>query len=92
METLVVGDIQGLEKSHSTLSLFTTKTGGILDDTVIHRHEDGESLYVVSNAGTSEKVLPHLMDHLKQFQNKGGDVQINVLKESSLVALQGFLN
>jgi hypothetical protein len=32
------------------------------------------------------------MSQLKIFQNKGGDVQVNVLKDDSLVALQGWVN
>ncbi len=89
---MTVGDIHGLEPSHSTLSLFTNPKGGILDDTVIHRHQNGESLYVVSNAGTAEKMLPYIMGQLLIFQSKGGDVQVNVLKKESLVALQGWID
>jgi aminomethyltransferase len=87
-EKLVVGDIAGLKLGHSTLSLFTTETGGILDDTVINR-KDASSLYVVSNAGCAEKDLKHIFKHLKAFQNEGGDVDVEVLDDMSLVALQG---
>lgn len=92
IEMLTVGDIKGLAKSHSTLSLFTTEKGGILDDTVIHRLPDGKSLYVVTNAGTTEKVLPHIMGQLVKFRNSGKDVDVTILKSHSLVALQGLSN
>ena len=35
LETLVVGDIQGLSPGTGTLSVFTNDKGGIIDDTVI---------------------------------------------------------
>ncbi|KAJ3293029.1 hypothetical protein HK104_004817 [Borealophlyctis nickersoniae] len=88
IESLVVGDIQGLPTGSSTLSLFTNENGGIIDDTVINR-QDAEGLYVVSNAGCADKDLAHIRAQLKKFQDKGGDVDVKVLDDVSLVALQG---
>jgi aminomethyltransferase len=90
MERLVVGDISGLKLGSSTLSLFTTEQGGILDDTVINRKSDTD-LYVVSNAGCAEKDWKHILKHLKEFQNKGGDVDVSIMDHVSLVALQGLI-
>ncbi|KAI9208694.1 uncharacterized protein BJ171DRAFT_595803 [Polychytrium aggregatum] len=88
IESLVVADVQGLPVSASTLSLFTNEKGGIIDDTVINRHGES-SLYVVSNAGCADKDLAHIHAQLAKFQNQGGDVDVKVLDDVSLVALQG---
>ncbi|TPX62565.1 aminomethyltransferase [Powellomyces hirtus] len=88
IESLVVADVQALPVGSSTLSLFTNENGGIIDDTVINKQDD-KGLYVVSNAGCAEKDLAHIRSHLQTFQNKGGDVDVQILDDVSLVALQG---
>ncbi|KAI8822449.1 uncharacterized protein EV422DRAFT_398827 [Fimicolochytrium jonesii] len=88
IESLIVGDIASLPIGSSTLSLFTNTQGGIIDDTVVNKQDD-TGLYVVSNAGCADKDLAHIRAHLKDFQNKGGDVDVKVLEDASLVALQG---
>ncbi|KAH9246863.1 glycine cleavage system T protein [Batrachochytrium salamandrivorans] len=88
IESLVVADVAGLPLGSSTLSVFTNEKGGIIDDTVINRQDD-KGLYVVSNAGCTEKDLAHIYKHLADFQNKGGDVDVKVLDHVSLIAFQG---
>ncbi|KAJ3332939.1 hypothetical protein HDU76_012508 [Blyttiomyces sp. JEL0837] len=88
LESLVVADLEGLPLGHSTLSVFTNEAGGIIDDTVINKQSD-KAFYVVSNAGCAEKDLKHIRAHLSAFQNKGGDVDVKILEDVSLVALQG---
>ncbi|KAJ3050701.1 hypothetical protein HK097_008307 [Rhizophlyctis rosea] len=88
IESLTVADIQSLPLGQSTLSVFTNTSGGIIDDTVINKQSDS-NLYVVSNAGCAEKDLKHIREQLKGFQDKGGDVDVQVLEAFSLVALQG---
>ena len=59
MESLIVGDVQGLADDQGTLSLLTTEQGGIIDDLIVTKtHLD--YLYVVSNAGCEYKDLPHM--------------------------------
>ncbi|KAG0271662.1 hypothetical protein BGZ95_000493 [Linnemannia exigua] len=70
-ESITVADIENLPVGSSTLSVFTNENGGIIDDTIICKHQD--SLYVVSNAGCADKDLAHIGAQLKAFQNKGGD-------------------
>ncbi|KAJ7353727.1 hypothetical protein OS493_032597 [Desmophyllum pertusum] len=53
LESLVVADIEGLSDNTGTLSLFTTESGGIIDDLIINKTP--EHLYVVSNAGCARK-------------------------------------
>ncbi|KAG0032955.1 hypothetical protein BGZ81_009732 [Podila clonocystis] len=86
-ESITVADIENLPVGSSTLSVFTNENGGIIDDTIICKHQD--SLYVVSNAGCADKDLAHIRDHLKDFQNKGGDVDLKIIDDHQLIALQG---
>lgn len=70
-----------------TLSVFTNEQGGIIDDTIIMQQED--NLYVVSNAACADKDIAHIRKHLTEFQNKGGDVDFNIITDHSLIAIQG---
>lgn len=88
LESLVVADTEALAVGQSTLSVFTNDKGGIIDDTVINKQDDS-CFYVVSNAGCADKDLAHIRHHLAKFQNQGGDVDVNVLDDVSLVAVQG---
>jgi len=58
LESLVVADVKGLPERSGTLSLFTNENGGILDDLIINKTDEGY-LYVVSNAGCSDKIKAH---------------------------------
>ncbi|KAF9933342.1 hypothetical protein FBU30_005746 [Linnemannia zychae] len=86
-ESITVADIENLPVGSSTLSVFTNENGGIIDDTIICKHQD--SLYVVSNAGCADKDLAHIRSHLKAFQNKGGDVDLQIIDDHQLIAIQG---
>jgi aminomethyltransferase len=75
-----------MKPGNASLSVFTNEKGGIIDDTVMTKQDKG--LYVVSNAGCADKDLAHIRKHLKQWQDKGADVDVQVY-DTSLVALQG---
>ncbi|XP_032175577.1 aminomethyltransferase, mitochondrial isoform X2 [Mustela lutreola] len=87
MESLVVGDIAELRPNQGTLSLFTNEAGGILDDLIVTSTSEGY-LYVVSNAGCWDKDLALMQDKVREFQNTGRDVSLEVV-ENALLALQG---
>ncbi|KXN67891.1 hypothetical protein CONCODRAFT_9956 [Conidiobolus coronatus NRRL 28638] len=87
IERLVVGDIEGLKSGEATLSLFTNENGGIIDDTIVTKHDN--HVYIVSNAGCADKDLAHIRAQLAKFQNEGGDVDFQVVEDHSLLALQG---
>uniref|UniRef100_A0A2K5NDF3 Aminomethyltransferase n=5 Tax=Cercopithecinae TaxID=9528 RepID=A0A2K5NDF3_CERAT len=87
MESLVVGDIAELRPNQGTLSLFTNEAGGILDDLIVTNTSEGH-LYVVSNAGCWEKDLALMQDKVRELQNQGRDVGLEVL-DNALLALQG---
>ncbi|CAG8499811.1 19735_t:CDS:2, partial [Racocetra persica] len=63
--------------------------GGIIDDTVICKHAD--HLYIVSNAACADKDLNHIRTKMGEFQKKGGLVDLKVIDDRALLALQGPL-
>uniref|UniRef100_A0A5F5Q2E8 Aminomethyltransferase, mitochondrial n=2 Tax=Equus TaxID=9789 RepID=A0A5F5Q2E8_HORSE len=87
MESLVVGDIAELRPNQGTLSLFTNEAGGILDDLIVTNTSEGH-LYVVSNAGCWDKDLALMQDKVRELQNIGSDVGLEVV-DNALLALQG---
>uniref|UniRef100_A0A5F5PNY2 Aminomethyltransferase n=2 Tax=Equus TaxID=9789 RepID=A0A5F5PNY2_HORSE len=70
-----------------TLSLFTNEAGGILDDLIVTNTSEGH-LYVVSNAGCWDKDLALMQDKVRELQNIGSDVGLEVV-DNALLALQG---
>ncbi|KAM6170350.1 aminomethyltransferase, mitochondrial [Rhynchocyon petersi] len=87
MENLVVGDIAELKPNQGTLSLFTNEAGGILDDLIVTNTSEGY-LYVVSNAGCADKDWALMQNKVRELQNKGSDVGLEVV-DNALLALQG---
>lgn len=87
METLIVGDLEGLAEDRSMLSLFTDEKGGIMDDLVVTK-TCLDHLYVVSNAGCADKDFKHMDDKCREFVGKGNDVMLEKM-DASLVAVQG---
>uniref|UniRef100_A0A8C5L2E7 Aminomethyltransferase, mitochondrial n=1 Tax=Jaculus jaculus TaxID=51337 RepID=A0A8C5L2E7_JACJA len=63
------------------------ETGGILDDLIVTNTTEGH-LYVVSNAGCWDKDLALMQDKVKEFQNRGSAVGLEVI-DNALLALQG---
>uniref|UniRef100_A0A672P621 Aminomethyltransferase n=2 Tax=Sinocyclocheilus grahami TaxID=75366 RepID=A0A672P621_SINGR len=87
IESLIVGDIVELKDNQGTLSLFTNAKGGIMDDLIVTKTDQGY-LYVVSNAGCADKDSAHMQARLQEFKAAGHDVDLEFMEES-LIALQG---
>ncbi|XP_026115375.1 aminomethyltransferase, mitochondrial-like [Carassius auratus] len=87
IESLIVGDIAELKDNQGTLSLFTNTKGGIMDDLIVTKTDQGY-LYVVSNAGCADKDSAHMQARLQEFKAAGHDVDLEFMEES-LIALQG---
>nr|XP_023676787.1 aminomethyltransferase, mitochondrial [Paramormyrops kingsleyae] len=87
MESLIVADVAELKDNQGTLSLFTNENGGIKDDLIVTKTDQGY-LYVVSNAGCADKDSAHMKAKLNEFKAAGHDVDLEFLNES-LIALQG---
>jgi aminomethyltransferase len=81
LETLCPGDIAALAPLRQRYTLFTNERGGILDDLMVTNA--GDHLFVVVNAGCKEQDIAHLRRHI------GGAVDIEVLGDHALLALQG---
>ena len=90
LESIMVGDIQSLPNNHGTLSVFTTETGGIIDDFIVNK-TSMDYLYVVSNAGCRDKDLALLNSKLALAKKEGLDVDIEILEGRGLLAIQGPL-
>ncbi|KAL2103871.1 hypothetical protein ACEWY4_000739 [Coilia grayii] len=87
MESLIVADVAELKDNQGSLSLFTNEKGGIMDDLIVTKTDQGY-LYVVSNAGCADKDSAHMKARLQEVKAAGHDVDLEFLEES-LVALQG---
>ncbi len=81
LETLVPGDIAGLAPGRMRYTQFTREDGGILDDLIVTNA--GAHLFVVVNGACKAKDIAHLRTHL------AGAVEIDVLEDRALMALQG---
>lgn len=88
IESVVVSDIKGLKPNQGTLTLLTNESGGIIDDLIV-TNTDRDYLYVVCNAGCTEKDLAHLKMCMQEFKSKNSDVDIEVLTDKALLAVQG---
>lgn len=80
-ERLVPGNIRGLKLGHARYTVFTNDQGGVLDDLIVSRTEDG--LFVVVNAGCRDADLNHMRAHLEP------EVEVEALTDRALLALQG---
>lgn len=81
LETLVPGDITGLAAGRMRYTMFTNGTGGILDDLMVTNV--GDYLFLVVNAGCKDADIAHLRANLP------GGIDVEVLDDRSLIALQG---
>ncbi|KAG8819401.1 Aminomethyltransferase, mitochondrial [Serendipita sp. 401] len=89
LEWLTPSSLEALPAHSSTLSVLLLPTGGILDDTVITKHNPDE-YYVVTNAGRREEDLSWFAAKLKEWNDSHSDkVEHEILEDWGLVALQG---
>jgi len=87
MESLTVADVEGLIMRQGTLTVFTTPSGGIVDDLIVTK--DHEKLYVVSNAGCRNKDIPLMRAREAEMQSAGKDVTLELIEDRGLLAVQG---
>src|SRR5260370_7377440 len=81
LEALVPGDLQALAPQRLRYTLLLNEAGGILDDLMVTRLEDG--LMLVVNAARKEADLAHLQARLDRA------ITIEPRFERALLALQG---
>jgi aminomethyltransferase len=80
-ETLVPGDLAALAPRHMRYTLLLNEEGGILDDLMATRLEDG--LFLVVNAARKEADLAHVRERI------AGTATVEPLEDRALLALQG---
>jgi aminomethyltransferase len=83
LERLVPADILSLPHGRQRYALFTTETGGIIDDLMVANF--GNHLFLVVNAAGKAGDIAHLRAHVSDV------CDVDVLEERVLVALQGPL-
>jgi len=81
-ERLVPADIAGLEPDRARYTMLTNEEGGILDDLIVTRSEDG--LFTVVNAARREIDLARIRSILEPE-----GVSVELLEGRALIALQG---
>ncbi len=80
-ERLVPGNIEGLKVGQARYTVFTNERGGVLDDLIVSRTDDG--LFVVVNAGCRDADIAHMRACLEP------DIDVEELTDHALLALQG---
>jgi aminomethyltransferase len=68
--------------------VYTNEKGGIIDDLIVS-NTSLNYLYVVSNAGCSDKDFAHMKKAEKEMQSKNMDVRVERIEDRALLALQG---
>jgi aminomethyltransferase len=81
LEALIPADVASVKLNAQKYSLLLADNGGILDDLMFTRWDDG--LYMVVNGAVKYDDISHLLDHLPD------DVTINHMADAALLALQG---
>jgi len=81
LETLVPGDIAGLQPGQQRYTQFTNDQGGILDDLMVT--SAGDHLLLVINAACKDDDLAHIQNHLS------ATCEIEPMFSRGLLALQG---
>lgn len=81
LETLVPGDITGLQPGQQRYTQFTNDAGGILDDLMVT--STGDHLLLVINAACKEADLAHLQ------KNLSATCEVEPMFSRGLLALQG---
>ena len=82
LEALLPADIRGLPLNKARYSLLLNEAGGVLDDLMLTRREDG-SIYMVVNGATKYDDIAHMIEHLPD------DVTLNLMEDHALLAIQG---
>ena len=81
LEAVLPGDIVGLGPNRMRYSLLLSDNGGIVDDLIVTRRDDG--IYMVVNGATKYDDVAYLLDHMPD------EVTINLMDDQALLALQG---
>lgn len=81
LEKLIPADVKGVKLHGQKYSLLLADNGGILDDLMFTRWEDG--IYMVVNGAVKYDDIAHLRDHMPD------EITLNHMDDQALLALQG---
>lgn len=81
LESLIPADYVALAPGRQRYGFFTNASGGIMDDLMVTNA--GDHFFLVVNAGCKVQDIAHMRAHL------GSDINLEVLEDRSLLALQG---
>lgn len=94
LEWVTPSSLSSLSPYTSTLSVILNEKGGIIDDTVITKHAE-DAFYVVTNSSRRDRDLSHFRAKLEEWnasdRAKDGKVELEVLDDWGLLALQGMV-
>lgn len=82
LEALMPADIAAARPGHPVYSLLMAENGGILDDLMLTKRDDG-TIYMVVNGACKWDDIAHFREYLPD------EIGINHLEELALLALQG---
>jgi aminomethyltransferase len=82
LEALMPADLAIAKPGHPVYSLLMAENGGILDDLMLTRRDDG-SIYMVVNGACKWDDIGHFREHMPD------EIEINYLDDQALLALQG---
>ena len=68
MESICTADVAGLADGAAALTVFTNDQGGIVDDLIVTKVQEGNHLYVVSNAGCRDKDIPLMVRKAEEMK------------------------
>lgn len=90
LESLTPTALSALPEHGSSLTVLLTEDGGIIDDSIMTAHPNGE-WYVVTNAGRIAEDTAHISKELEKWNSNNPDKQVKweTLDGYGLVALQG---
>ena len=96
IESMTVSDVQNLQPNSGCLTVFTNDQGGILDDLIVSNvtstyNPSQHYLYIVSNAGCSDKDFSNMKRVEEEMLSRSMDVRLERLEQHGLLALQGPL-
>lgn len=90
LESLTPTALSSIPEHGSSLTVLLNEEGGIIDDSIMTRHPNGE-WYVVTNAGRVKEDVAHITQKLEAWNKANPDKQVQwkTLDGYGLVALQG---
>ncbi|CCH46303.1 Aminomethyltransferase [Wickerhamomyces ciferrii] len=85
LDKITPSDFKASKPWANQLTVLLNQDGGIIDDTIVTKHDDDKNFYIVTNAGTREKDLEFFKNESQPF-----DVKFEQI-DNALIALQGPL-